>query len=247
MDEYDQMGGVPNDGSGEGLSYVGADGKPKKKTGPLFLGLGVGALLLILLMGESKASTGGGGSGPNPPPPKKDDVPPVPGGKCQIVDQSGNYSTKDGSSACPKPGVQSNPNFQWMHEVAEGEGPIAITQLYFGGNGASDRFAKSPLLKQKWDYAWVELVDNNPKFGNNDDPSLPFPVRGDRNNPNGRPVLGPDGKALRDDRGNVITNGVKYNFRSLPQYATLLIPKSWNPYIDETGKPTGTDFPYPAK
>ncbi len=47
--------------------------------------------------------------------------------------------------------VQSDPNIQWRHVVREGEGPIIITERYFGPLGEAQRTPDGRLR-------WVELV-----------------------------------------------------------------------------------------
>lgn len=105
------------------------------------VGLGVLAVAALALGASSaKASTGGGGGGGggggSPPKPSSSDIDPQ-------FDADGNLSTADGGKA--RKGVASNPDFQWIYRVKEGDSASAISQHIIGD-----------------DRRYRELIDANP-------------------------------------------------------------------------------------
>jgi len=145
-------------------------------------------------------------------------TPSEPGCPPALKDGSGVLSTQDGSS-CASPIKASNPIFQWTYTVQSGDSPRLITKKYLGLDYVH---AKDPALTHSWDYAYCELIDANVP---------PESTVGERSNPNGR---------VKAD-GTVVP---PYNFTSLMPGDVLKIPKSWNPWVSETGMPKGAAAPW---
>lgn len=121
-----------------------------------------------------------------------------------IIDKNGVPSSWDGKA--PMPGYQSNPLFQWVYTVANGDSPWLIATGAFGPT--------APIARV------VELIQNNPVEVLT---GRKMQTKGDPMNPN--------------------TSG--YNFVTLLPGDVLRIPKTWNAWIDQTGKTRGAAAPWP--
>lgn len=121
-----------------------------------------------------------------------------------IIDKNGVPSSWDGGVA--KPGYQSNPLFQWVYTVANGDSPWAIATLAFGPS--------APIARV------VELIQYNPTEVLT---GRKMQTKGDPLNPN--------------------TSG--YNFVTLLPGDVLRIPKTWNAWVDQTGKARHGAAPWP--
>lgn len=84
------------------------------------------------------------------------------------VDPTGRKSTRSGDD-CARAGIASNPDFQWLYMVKEGDNPALITKRYLG---TDNREPIDPSSSAQT--AYVELIDANPDQGVNE---------GNRNNP----------------------------------------------------------------
>lgn len=214
-------------------------------SGPLLVGAAVAAGLLFFLTRESSAAEATPPPPPPPPPPKKEPTTPTGGTGTKSpgtggttspgTDTTGKTGTgttptvpappqpgelfSDPAIKNPQAGVQSSPDTQWSYIVKQGDaGPAALAIKILGTD-----YSMTPTpppgftTQQNWYYYVSELIDYN------------------------SPPKNTVGKRTAAKSGTP-----PYNFASYIAGEAIKIPKTWNKYIDQTGRPAGSLKPWPT-